>query len=69
MLHRVLGDLEMSWLIRTLRLPARETHTNLALAVCVFMMSIMSLGLIWQAQVIAEQRDAIKWLETLKFGG
>jgi hypothetical protein len=58
----------MSWLIRTLRLPARETHTNLALAVSVFLMSLMSLGMIWQAQVIAEQRDAIKWLESLKFG-
>ncbi len=58
----------MSWLLRTLRLPARETHTNLALAVSVFLMSLMSLALIWQAQVIAEQRDAIKWLETLKFG-
>ncbi len=58
----------MSWLLHTLRLPARETHTNLALAVSVFLMSLMSLALIWQAQVIAEQRDAIKWLETLKFG-
>jgi hypothetical protein len=58
----------MSWLLRTLRLPARETHTNLALAVSVFIMSLMSLALIWQAQIIAEQRDAIKWLETLKFG-
>jgi len=65
---RVLGDLYMAWLIRTLRLPARETHTNLALAICVFLMSLMSLGLIWQAQIIADQRDAIKWLESLKFG-
>ena len=58
----------MSWLIRTLRLPARETHTNLALAICVFLMSVMSLGLIWQAQIIADQRDAIRWLESMKFG-
>jgi hypothetical protein len=59
----------MSWLIRTLRLPARESHTNLALAVCIFMMSLMSIGLIWQAQIIADQRSAIQWLESLKFGG
>jgi hypothetical protein len=59
----------MLWLIRTLRLPARESHTNLALAVCIFMMSLMSIGLIWQAQIIADQRSAIQWLESLKFGG
>lgn len=58
----------MSWLIRTLRLPAGESHTNLALAICVFLMSLMSIAIIWQAQVIADQRAAIKWLESLKFG-
>jgi hypothetical protein len=59
----------MSWLIRTLRLPAGESHTNLALAICVFLMSLMSVGLIWQAQIIADQRDAIHWLQSMKFGG
>jgi len=58
----------MSWLLRTLRLPARESHTNLALAICVFLMSLMSIGLIWQAQIIAEQRDAIHWLASMKLG-
>jgi hypothetical protein len=58
----------MSWLIRTLRLPAGESHTNLVLAVCVFLMSLMSIAIIWQAQIIADQRAAIKWLESLKFG-
>jgi hypothetical protein len=58
----------MSWLLKSLRLPARESHTNLALAICVFLMSLMSIGLIWQAQVIAQQRDAIRWLESMKFG-
>ena len=58
----------MSWLLKSLRLPARESHTNLALAICVFLMSLMSIGLIWQAQVIAEQRDAIRWLESMKLG-
>jgi hypothetical protein len=32
-------------------------------------MSLMSVGLIWQAQIIADQRSAIQWLESLKFGG
>jgi len=65
---RVLGDPYMAWLIRTLRLPAGESHTNLALAICVFLMSLMSIGLLWQAQIIADQRDAIHWLESMKFG-
>jgi hypothetical protein len=59
----------MSWLVRTLRLPAAETHTNVALAVCVFLMGLMSVALLWQAQIIANQRDAIRFLETVKFGG
>ena len=59
----------MAWLIRTLRLPARETHTNVALAVCVLMMGLLSVAIIWQAQVIANQRDAIRFLESVKFGG
>jgi len=59
----------MAWLIRKLRLPANESYTSLALAVCVFLMSLMSIGLIWQAQIIADQRNAIRWLESLKFGG
>ena len=59
----------MAWLIRTLRLPAAETHTNLALAVCVFMMGLMSVAIVWQAQIIASQREAIRFLENLKFGG
>ena len=58
----------MAWLIRTLRLPARETHTNVALAICVFVMSLMSLALVWQAQIIADQRESIRWLESMKFG-
>ena len=59
----------MAWLVRTLRLPAAETHTSVALAICVFLMGLLSVAIIWQAQVIANQRDAIRFLETLKFGG
>jgi hypothetical protein len=33
------------------------------------MMSVMCVGLIWQAQIISNQREDIKWLYTLKFGG
>jgi len=58
----------MAWLVRALRLPAQESYTNVALAVCVFMMGLMSVAIIWQAQIIANQRDAIHFLESLKFG-
>jgi len=36
---------------------------------CVVSMSFMSIALVWQAQIIANQREAIQWLERLKFGG
>jgi hypothetical protein len=57
----------MSWLVRTLRLPASESHTNVLLAFCVFAMGLMSVAIVWQAQIIANQRDAIRWLEALRF--
>jgi hypothetical protein len=59
----------MSWLVRTLRLPAAESHTNIALVLCVVMMGLMSVAIIWQAQIIANQRDIIRFLESVKFGG
>jgi hypothetical protein len=29
----------------------------------------MSVGLVWQAEIIVDQREAIRWLETAKVGG
>lgn len=58
----------MAWLRRTLRLPAGEPHIGIVLVLCVITMSLMSVALVWQAQVIASQREAIQWLEQLKFG-
>ncbi len=48
---------------------ASESQKGLVLAVCMVVMSVMCVALIWQAQIIANQREDIKWLETLKFGG
>lgn len=59
----------MAWIARTLRLPVGESHVNVALAICVAAMSAMSVALVWQAEIIARQRDLIRWLEALKFGG
>lgn len=59
----------MAWLRRALRLPAQESSIGLVLILCVITMSFMSIALVWQAQVIANQREAIQWLEQMKFGG
>ena len=58
----------MGWIIRKLRIPASETSMGIVLTLCVVAMGMMSVALIWQAQVISNQRDDIKWLTNLKFG-
>jgi len=55
-------------LLRVFRLPANESNMGLVLAMCAIMMSIMSIALVWQAQIINQQRDVIHWLEQMKFG-
>ena len=40
---------------------------GLILALCIFSMSLMSVALVWQAQVIARQHAVINMLHT-KFG-
>lgn len=59
----------MTWLIRKLRIPASESSMGIVLTLCVVAMGLMSVALIWQAQIISNQREAIRWLESLKFGG
>ncbi|MGH9594773.1 MAG: hypothetical protein ACRD5L_16905 [Bryobacteraceae bacterium] len=38
---------------------------SIALAISVLMMSFLLWGVLWQADVIAKQRDVIKWLWSL----
>ncbi len=59
----------MAWLRRVFCLPAHESYVGLVLMFCVISMSLMSIALVWQAQIIANQREAIQWLERLKLGG
>lgn len=59
----------MAWLRRAFRVPASESQMGFVLALCAVAMSLMSVGLIWQAQIIARQGEVIRWLEQLKFGG
>jgi hypothetical protein len=58
----------MSWLRRAFHVPASETQMGLVIALCIFTMSVMSIALVWQAQVIAKQNAVIHMLES-KFGG
>ena len=58
----------MEWIRRAFRSEIRESHLGVALILCLIIMSAMSIALVWQAQIIANQRDAIRWLEQLKAG-
>ena len=59
----------MNRLARFIRIPASESQKGFIIALCIVAMSIMTVGLVWQAEIIASQREAIRWLETAKFGG
>jgi phage gp36-like protein len=59
----------MSWLRRAFTLPVHESKVVLVLLLCVVSMGLMSVALVWQAQIIAGQREAIQWLQNVKFGG
>jgi hypothetical protein len=59
----------MAWLVRKLRIPATESNLGLVLSLCVVTMGLMSIAIVWQAQVIAGQREVIQWLEKARFGG
>jgi len=59
----------MTWLRGIFRLPVHESNVVVVLVFSVFLMSFMSVSLVWQAQIIANQREAIQWLVRLKFGG
>jgi hypothetical protein len=59
----------MTWLRGIFRLPVHESNVVVVLVFSVFLMSFMSVALVWQAQIIANQREVIQWLVRLKFGG
>ncbi len=58
----------MTYLRRVMGIPATESSLGVVLSICVVGMGLMSIALVWQAQIIANQREAIRWLETLKIG-
>jgi len=66
-LYRATRRSLMEWVRRVFHVPATETQTGVVLAVCIFAMSIMSIVLVWQAQVIAKQNAVIHMFES-RFG-
>jgi hypothetical protein len=57
----------MEFMRRMFNVPASETQTGIVLALCIFAMSVMSIVLVWQAQVIARQNAVIHMFES-RFG-
>ena len=57
----------MDRLRRFFVMPASETHMGLVLALCIFALSLMSIALVWKAQVIAKQNAVIHMMES-RFG-
>ena len=53
---------------RIFNVPASETQTGIVLALCIFVMSVMPVILVWQAQIIANHKAVIRMFET-KLGG
>lgn len=58
----------MEWIRRMFNLPATDTQTGVALGLCIFAISVLSIVLVWQAQIIANQKAVIRMFES-RFGG
>jgi len=58
----------MAYLRRFLQLPADESTLGLVLSLSIVVLGLMSIALVWQAEIIANQREVIRWLEGMKIG-
>jgi len=59
----------MDWIARCFHIPASETQKSIVIAASIVVMGMMAVGLVWQAEVSRWVLVAIRWLETVKFGG
>jgi hypothetical protein len=55
--------------LRRLNEPASDSHLGMALIVSAIAMALMLWAIIWQANIIAYQRDLIRVLSMTRFGG
>ncbi len=56
-------------LVRRLKAPAGESEMALVLGICAVTMGLMLWVILWQSNVIAYQREVIRWIWSSKFGG
>jgi hypothetical protein len=48
----------MAYLRRFLQLPANESSVGLMLSLSIVLLGLMSIALVWQAEIIANQRES-----------
>ncbi len=58
----------MTWLIHRLRVPASESQMGVALAMSAVAMSLMLWAILWQAELISQQAELIRWLRDIRIG-
>lgn len=56
-------------LFRRLVVPATESQMAVALGLCAITMALMLWAILWQSDVIAYQREIIRWMWSWKYGG
>jgi uncharacterized membrane protein len=62
------GGFNMRALIAKLKVPASESQLSLALALSVLVMSGLLWAVLWQSNIIVQQREAIRYLWSLHGG-
>jgi hypothetical protein len=63
------GEKPVIRMFRRLNVPATESQLGLALVVASVTMGLMLCAIVWQSNIIGNQRDVIQWLWSTKFGG
>ena len=58
----------MRTLIAKMKIPASESQLSLALGLSVLVMSALLWAILWQSNIIAQQRESIRYLWSLHGG-
>jgi hypothetical protein len=62
------GGTTMRALIAKMKIPASESQLSLALGLSVLVMSALLWAILWQSNIISQQREAIRYLWSLHGG-
>lgn len=62
------GGFKMRALVARLKVPASESQLSLALALSVLVMAGLLWAILWQSNIIVQQREAIRYLWSLHGG-